>query len=120
MGEAASSIEQSRVSATSSRPKSFERNQRLVFNNQHVGANLIRDFLTSHMNERGRFFDRAIESISHGSRPKSFERAEKKRNARLQGYRVKIAPGTDFIAGNGRLVNISIDQYQFHTFRKYR
>src|SRR6202023_3438610 len=59
-----------------------ERNERLVLDNQDIGANLVCDLLARGVDERSGFLDCAIEAAPDFGGIETFERTEKERDTR--------------------------------------
>ena len=89
-----------------------ERYERLVFDDQDIGANLVRDLPARGIDQGGRLCDRTLQCIGHLGCREPFDRAKKKSDARPQAYSFETATGAKFIAGKSCLVDMTIDRHR--------
>src|SRR5580704_4378523 len=89
-----------------------EGNERLVLDDQDIGANLVGDLLAGGVDERSRFLDRTIERARDFPGIEAFERTKKKRDTRTQRNRFEIALRPRFVAGDRRLINMVVDRHR--------
>src|ERR1700736_4910858 len=76
-----------------------ERNERLVLDDQDIGANLVGDLVARGVDERTGFLDRAIERARDFGGIEALERTEKERDPRTQCNRFEIAMRPRFVTG---------------------
>src|ERR1700730_7899068 len=88
-----------------------EGNERLVLDDQDIGANLVGDLLARGVNERSGFLDRAIERARDFGGIEAFERTKKKRDTRTQRNRFEIAMRPRFVAGERSLIDMIVDRH---------
>ena len=89
-----------------------ERDERLVLDDQYIGANLVGDLLARGVDERRGFLDRAVESGRDFGGIEAFERTQKERDPRTQCNRIEIAMRPGFVAGERRLIDMIVDRHR--------
>ena len=90
----------------------IERDERLILDDQDIGANLIRDLLSRGINQAGCLVDRAVERARDFLGVEAFERTQEKRNARPQRDRFETAVRARLVAGERGLIDMVIDRHR--------